>query len=105
MKRFVLKRLGLALVSLFVLSLTIFLLMRVTGDPAVLLAEPGASAADLDAIRQQFGLDRPLWTQYVSFLTHPFCVDFGQTFYYRTHFSTLYLTRLPSSLWLASAAF
>ena len=43
MKKFIVKRAGLALVSLFLLSLTIFFLMRVTGDPAVLLAEPGAS--------------------------------------------------------------
>ena len=70
MKKFIIKRLGLALVSLFLLSVTIFLLMRVTGDPAVLLAEPGASQADLDAIRTQFGLDRPLWIQYVLSLIH-----------------------------------
>ena len=104
MKKFIVKRLGLALVSLFLLSLTIFLLMRVTGDPAVLLAEPGASAADLDAIRQQFGLDRPLWIQYVSFITHLFRGDFGQSFYYRTDVFELYLSRLPASLLLASAA-
>jgi len=70
----------------------------------VLLAEPGASAADLDAIRQQFGLDRPLWTQYVSFLTHLLRGDFGQSFYYRTDVFELYLSRLPASLLLASAA-
>jgi ABC-type dipeptide/oligopeptide/nickel transport system permease component len=104
MKKFIVKRLGLALISLFLLSLTIFLLMRVTGDPAVLLAEPGASAADLDAIRQQFGLDQPLWTQYVSFLTHLLRGDFGQSFYYRTDVFELYLSRLPASLLLASAA-
>ena len=104
MKKFIVKRLGLALVSLFLLSMTIFLLMRVTGDPAVLLAEPGASAADLDAIRQQFGLDRPLWIQYVSFITHLCRGDFGQSFYYRTDVFELYLSRLPASLLLASAA-
>ena len=104
MKRFVLKRLGLALVSLFVLSLTIFLLMRITGDPAVLLAEPGASKADLDAIRQQFGLDRPIWVQYTSFITHALRGDFGQSFYYRTDVFELYLSRLPASLLLAVAA-
>ena len=43
MRKFIVKRAGLALISLFLLSLTIFFLMRVTGDPAVLLAEPGAS--------------------------------------------------------------
>jgi len=95
---------GLALISLFLLSLTIFLLMRVTGDPAVLLAEPGASQADLDAIRTQFGLDRPLWIQYVSFISHLVRGDFGQSFYYRTDVFELYLSRLPASLLLASAA-
>ena len=60
MKRYVTRRLCYSLLSLFLLSLTIFLFVRVTGDPAVLLVEPGASKADLDAIRQQFGLDRPL---------------------------------------------
>ena len=104
MKRFIIKRLGLAIVSLFVLSVTIFLLMRVTGDPAVLLAEPGASQADLDAIRTQFGLDKPLWWQYGSFVTHLFRGDFGQSFYYRTDVFELYLSRLPASLLLAGAA-
>jgi len=104
MKKYIVKRLGLALISLFLLSITIFLLMRITGDPAVLLAEPGASAADLDAIRQQFGLDRPLWTQYVSFVAHLARGDFGQSFYYRTDVFELYLSRLPASLLLASAA-
>jgi peptide/nickel transport system permease protein len=70
----------------------------------VLLAEPGASAADLDAIRKQFGLDRPLWWQYGSFVGHLFRGDFGQSFYYRTDVFELYLSRLPASLLLASAA-
>jgi len=104
MKKFILKRLGLAAISLFLLSLTIFLLIRISGDPAVLLAEPGASAADLEAIRNQFGLDRPLWIQYVSFISHLFRGDFGQSFYYRTDVFELYLSRLPASLLLAAAA-
>jgi peptide/nickel transport system permease protein len=104
MKKFIVKRLGLALISLFLLSLTIFLLIRISGDPAVLLAEPGASQADLDAIRMQFGLDRPLWIQYVSFVTHLVRGDFGQSFYYRTDVFELYLSRLPASLMLAAAA-
>ena len=104
MKKFIVKRLGLALISLFLLSLTIFLLMRVTGDPAVLLAEPGASQADLDAIRAQFGLDQPLYVQYLSFITHLMRGDFGQSFYYRTDVFELYLSRLPASLLLAAAA-
>ena len=104
MRKFIVKRAGLALISLFLLSLTIFFLMRVTGDPAVLLAEPGASQADLEAIRKQFGLDQPLWIQYGSFVSHLVRGDFGQSFYYRTDVFELYLSRLPASLLLASAA-
>jgi peptide/nickel transport system permease protein len=98
------KRVGFALISLFLLSLTIFVFVRVTGDPAVLLAEPGASTDDLAAIRQQFGLDQPLWVQYGSFLAHLGRGDFGQSFYYRTDVFELYRSRLPYSLLLASVA-
>ena len=104
MTRFIARRLGYSLVSLFLLSLTIFLFVRVTGDPAVLLVEPGASQADLDAIREQFGLDQPIWVQYVSFIVSLAHGDFGQSFYYRTPVFELYLTRLPNSLMLALAA-
>ena len=104
MRRYILRRLGFALVSLFLLSVTIFFFVRVTGDPAVLLTEPGASQADLDAIRQQFGLDQPLWVQYGSFLAHLLRGDFGQSFYYRTDVLELYLSRLPASLLLAAVA-
>jgi peptide/nickel transport system permease protein len=104
MERFIIRRLGYSLLSLFLLSLTIFFFVRVTGDPAVLLVEPGASQADLDAVRHQFGLDRPLPVQYWDFLSHLVRGDFGQSFYYRTPVFELYLSRLPNSLMLALAA-
>jgi peptide/nickel transport system permease protein len=104
MKRFIVRRTAYAFLSLFLLSVTIFLLIRVTGDPAVLLVEPGASKDDLEMIRQQFGLDRPLWFQYGSFTASFLRGDFGQSFYYRTPVLELYLSRLPNSLLLALAA-
>ena len=68
MARYIVRRIGYSLLSLFLLSLTIFLFVRVTGDPTALLVEPGASQADIDAIRQRFGLDQPIWVQYWSFM-------------------------------------
>jgi ABC-type dipeptide/oligopeptide/nickel transport system permease component len=103
-KRFIIKRVGYALVSLALLSVTIFLFVRLTGDPAVLLVEPGASRGDLDAVRMQLGLDRPLWIQYATFMGSLFRGDLGQSFYYRTPVFELYLSRLPNSLLLAGAA-
>jgi len=104
MKRYIAKRVGFAAISLVLLSVTIFLLVRLTGDPTVLLVEPGASQADMDAIRQQFGLDRPLWVQYGQFASSLVRGDLGHSFYYRTPVLELYLSRLPSSLLLAAAA-
>jgi ABC-type dipeptide/oligopeptide/nickel transport system permease component len=104
MRRFVLRRLGYALISLFLLSVTIFLLVRVSGDPTVLLVEPGASRADMDALRAELGLDRPMVVQYVSFVRDVLRGDFGRSFYYRTPVLELYASRLPNSLLLALTA-
>jgi peptide/nickel transport system permease protein len=104
MRRFVTKRLGYAVLSLFLLSLTIFLLVRVTGDPAALMAEPGASAEQLAAIRKNLGLDQPLWIQYGSFMANFLTGDLGHSFYYNAPVLDLYAARLPYSLLLAAVA-
>ena len=104
MKRFVLRRLGYAALSLVLLSVTIFLLVRVTGDPTVLLVEPGASRDDLEALKIELGLDRSMVVQYAAFVGDVVRGDFGRSFYYRTPVLELYLSRLPNSLLLAAAA-
>ncbi len=75
-----------------------------TGDPATLLVEPGASPDDIAAIHHQFGLDRPLLVQYGLFMVSVLSGDLGQSFYYRTPVLELYWSRLPYSVMLATAA-
>jgi peptide/nickel transport system permease protein len=104
MGRYITRRIGYCLLSLLLLSLTIFLFVRVTGDPAALLIEPGASAADIAEIHHRFGLDRPLWMQYGLFMWNLAHGDLGQSFYYQTPVLDLYLSRLPNSLLLAAVA-
>src|SRR3954462_8816374 len=104
MKQYVIRRGGYCLLSLILLSLTIFFFVRVTGDPATLLVEPGASEADIAAVHHRFGLDQPLVTQYAIFMAELIKGDFGQSFYYQTPVLELYLSRLPSSLLLAAVA-
>jgi ABC-type dipeptide/oligopeptide/nickel transport system permease component len=103
-KQYIVKRCGYSLFSLFLLSLTIFFFVRVTGDPATLLVEPGASEADIAAIHHQFGLDRPLVVQYALFMFKLAQGDLGQSFYYQTPVFELYFSRLPNSLLLAVVA-
>jgi len=104
MKRFIVKRMGYAALSLILLSLIIFLLVRLTGDPTVLLVEPGASKEDMAAVRVQLGLDRPIWVQYGQFVSSIVRGDLGHSFYYRTPVLELYMSRFPHSLMLALAA-
>jgi ABC-type dipeptide/oligopeptide/nickel transport system permease component len=103
-KRYLIRRAGYALLSLALLSVTIFFFVRVTGDPAVLLVEPGASKEDIEMVRSQLGLDKSLAVQYVTFVKNLVRGDFGSSFYYRMPVLDLYLSRLPNSLWLAVVA-
>jgi ABC-type dipeptide/oligopeptide/nickel transport system permease component len=104
MARFIIRRALYALITLFILSFTIFTVVRLTGDPITLLAEPGARAEDLDRVRVQWGLDRPFPVQYLSFLKNIATGELGKSFNYEMPVSTLYFQRLPNSLELAAAA-
>jgi ABC-type dipeptide/oligopeptide/nickel transport system permease component len=104
MTQFIVRRTFYALITLLILSLTIFLVVRLTGDPVTLLAEPGARAEDLDRIRQEWGLDRPWPVQYLAFAKNVFTGELGKSFNYQMPVSTLYFQRLPNSLQLALAA-
>jgi peptide/nickel transport system permease protein len=104
MRQFIIRRAVYAIVTLFILSLTIFLVVRLTGDPVSLLAEPGARAEDLARVRTEWGLDRPLPVQYLSFLHNIVTGQLGTSFNYEMPVSQLYFQRLPNSLELALAA-
>src|SRR5260370_9089192 len=104
MKQYIIRRVGYALLSVFLVSVVIFLFVGVTGDPVSLLVEPGASPEDIENMRRQFGLDRPLWEQYWHFMASLAAGDLGQSFYYRTPVLELYFQRLPNSLLLAAVA-
>jgi peptide/nickel transport system permease protein len=104
MQRYILTRILYACVSLILLSITIFYLVRITGDPAILMAEPGAKEEDLQAIRREFGLDKTMVVQYYVFVKNLLRGDFGKSIYYRTPAFELYMQRLPSSMLLALVA-
>jgi ABC-type dipeptide/oligopeptide/nickel transport system permease component len=104
MWRFIIRRSLYSLITLFLLSITIFSVVRLTGDPAMLMAEPGARPEDLARIREQWGLNRPWPVQYLSFMQNAFRGELGKSFNYRIPVSELYLQRLPNSLQLALVA-
>src|SRR5438477_7238965 len=104
MGAFILRRLLYSVVTLLILSVTIFLIVRLTGDPVALMAEASARPEDLERIRHQWGLDRSWPAQYVTFMQNALTGELGRSFNYRMPVSQLYLQRLPNSLSLGLAA-
>jgi len=80
---YLVKRLAQTLVTLLVLTLMVFALARLTGDPAPLVLPTEATAKDMQFFRQQYGLDRSLPEQYLIFLGNVLRGDFGVSFRYR----------------------
>lgn len=97
-----LKRLGLALLVIVVVSIVGFFTLRLSGDPAVAMAGEASSQADVENIRRQYGFDRPLIIQYFDWLGHAVRGDFGTSNYFRLPVSELVMSRLPITATLAA---
>ena len=104
MAQFIIRRVLYSIVTIFILSATIFLIVRLTGDPVALMAEASARPEDLDRVRHQWGLDRSWPVQYVTFMQNAFKGELGKSFNYRLPVTELYFQRLPNSLTLGLAA-
>lgn len=95
------RRLGLALLVALTVSILAYMLLHLTGDPAVALAGEGASQADIDLIRQTYGLDRPLIVQYGDWLWQLLRGDLGTSVYFKTAVGPLIMSKLETTLLLA----
>lgn len=104
MSGFLLRRSGQVLVTLFGVITLIFFLQRLTGDPTYLLVPETATQADIDAMRQTLGFDRPLVVQYLSFLRQIVGFDLGQSVVQNVPVTTIIASRLPYTLQLAAGA-
>src|SRR5210317_590213 len=78
---YALKRLGVAVLVMFTVSLISFMLTRVSGDPAIALAGEGASQEEIEFVRTQYGFDRPLMVQYVEWIGRALRGDLGESPY------------------------
>ncbi|HWN52288.1 MAG TPA: ABC transporter permease [Xanthobacteraceae bacterium] len=101
MLAYTLKRIGLAALVAVAVSAVAFLLLRASGDVAVALAGEGASAESVEAIRQAYGLDRPLAVQYFEWVGKTLRGDFGESLYFKTDVLALVADKMPTTAWLA----
>jgi peptide/nickel transport system permease protein len=82
----------------------IFFIVRLAGDPAVLMLPIGASEADLNAFRHTMGLDQPLYSQYLHFLGSVAKGDFGESYLHGKSALIVVLERMPATIELALTA-
>jgi len=103
--RYVLRRVGQAVVVLFGVSVIVFLLMQlVPGDPVRIALGTRFDQETYDALRERAGLDDPLLVQYLSFLGNALTGDLGVSFRSGQPVTTAILERLPATLSLAGVS-
>lgn len=105
MYSFLLKRLFYSIFVLLGLSLIVFLLTRLSGDPTALMLPIDATADDEAMMRAYLGLDQPLPLQYASFVGRALTGDFGTSIRHRQPAMSMVLERMPATLQLTAAAF
>ena len=105
MGRYVLKRLLQTVLTAWMTVTAVFLLLRLApGDPAANYAPPNPSSEQLEAVRREFGLDKPVLGQYLDYLGQLVRGDVGDSFQFRAPALQVVMERLPYTITLAVAA-
>lgn len=102
MLNFLFRRLLAAMPVLMVVAIIVFMMLRMTpGDPAAVIVGDGASAADINRVRTELGLDKALPVQFLAWLGQVLQGDLGYSFFYKMEVSQLIAQRLGPTLSVA----
>ena len=103
MVKYILKRLGLLLLTLFlIVTLNFFMMQVMPGTP---FSNPKLTPDQLEILKHAYGLDKPLWQQYFIYVGHMFTGNFGTSFIYTNQpVITMIAQRLPVSMQLGTQA-
>jgi len=104
MLAFILRRVMQSVVVLFVMSLIVFSMINLVGDPVDMLVNPESLPEEIDRVRRDFGLDQPAYVQYWKFLTGALSGDLGNSFIFGRPALALMAERFPATLELATSA-
>lgn len=99
-----LKRLGQMALVLLVVSIAVFGIMTLTGDPVLMIVPPEATDEQIQLARMQLGLDRPLWEQYIIFLGNVLHGNVGISYVFQRPALDLILERMPATLEMTAFA-
>ena len=105
MQGYVIARVFQAITTLLLLSLAVFLSVKLTGDPATYMLGPDQGGIEYEMIRKKLGLDQPLYVQYWDFLTDIIRLDFGKSHFLERPAREVLFERFPATIQLAAAFF
>lgn len=104
MATYILRRLLQGCIVLLAVSLVCFVIFRYTGDPVLSLAGKYATQEEREQVRVAYGLDRPVYEQYLRFLQGALQGDFGRSYLSRIDALDMILERFPATFELAAVA-
>ena len=104
MKGYILKRLFHSIFVLVGISLVVFIILHLTGDPAALLMPMDATPEQVAQFRQEMGFNDPIVVQYWRFFKGTLRGDFGQSFRHSQPALELVMERMPATIQLTAAA-
>ena len=105
MTNYLAQRLAGTIPVLLLISLLVFLLIHAApGDPTLLLLGEETNAAEVAKAKERWGLDQPLYVQYLKFLKSAAAGDFGRSFKYTEPVIQVIMTRIPATIELALVA-
>ena len=104
MRGYIIIRLLQAILTLWVLSVIVFVSVHLTGDPAAYLLGPDTTNETYEQLKINLGLDKPLPVQYWNFLKNASRGDFGISVFHGSSARDILISRLPATLELAGAA-
>ena len=95
------KRLGLAVLLAMTVSIIAFMLLYLSGDPALAIAGEGARQADIDMVRKTYGFDQPIIVQFGNWVLKIVSGDLGTSIYFKTDVGPLIFSKLVTTMLLA----
>jgi len=101
---YIARRVAQALIAIFGIVTVLFILLHVSGDPALVLAGPQSDPAVIAALHHTMGLDRPLGVQYVEFIKGAVQLNFGTSYLFNESSLPVVAAALPESLILVLTA-
>lgn len=104
--RYLFRRIAISVVTIYVLATLLFVLMHaMPGSPIDALIGPGMSTEQIENIEDRFGLNKPLWVQYIQFITSVAVFDFGFSIQTLEPVRQRIISRLVPTLILFAPAF